>query len=643
MKKLLSLFCIFCCPFLLHSQEFTLGWEGDRIIADETFLDAPQWMCNQSSLMLGDSCYVSSDTALHLHWKYGAGIRGKFAQCYLVLSVPLDLSDLDVIGLDVRGKPGKSQVRNVELKFESAGLQASYTWENLAHIDRWCNQLVILKEQFSNGRQFNWSSVQVISFAVTMNSSDLTDMEADSGVVSFRHLIGQTVDHFIRAQHLEQLVDFEIDDLEAVRLNAATALKNRQKSTGLLTTWIPDGSSWLYGQGLALRALTEEGEWNGPVALNDFAVAAENLAQFLASHQAAEGYWPRAWNSESGNILVNLEGDNTVWMGDFPWIPGSLAYYYRKSGDSEVYPAILKAKAFLYDLIEPSGKVNTLNLLSRQKSEVSNYEGYAATLYGLLELGDTIKADQVMDYVMSSGWDDQLLFWKEGPNSARPVLLVNTWLAALASSLKLPAESLNALSMAGKLLYTKGRGEPYGFDGVGPVATWYEGTLSYIAAAGPKSNILFAGIRDHINADGTVPAYNENLGAIAGIWAVDWSSLDATSWLYFAAAQKSPFGYSGADPDMFTSLPEAYKPQNRIDLLCKGNMIYIVDNQPLDGDYCISLFNLQGVILGSEMMKQGRKEIAITDLTRQSLQKGELYILVLGGKKESLVRKIVYR
>jgi len=643
MKKLYCLLWIISCAFVLPAQDFTLGWAGEKIIPDASFLNTSGWLCNQSDLQKGDSCFVTSDTALHLHWRFGAGTRAKFTQCYKVMSVPLDLSDKDVIGINIRGKQGKSWVRNVELKLESGNRQASYTWENLAHINRWCEQLVILKNQFSNSKIIKWDSITVISFAITMNAMDLTDNQIDSGTVSFHNLIAQSVSGFIRADKAEKLTSFSTDELENIRLNAARGIQGRQNPNGLLTTWLPDGSSWLYGQGLALRVLTEEGVWNGTVALNDFAVAAEKLAHFMATHQAGEGYWPRAWDASTGNIIVNLEGDNTVWMGDFPWIPGSLAYYYRKSGDEDVLPAILKAKTFLYDLIESSGKVNTLNIITRQKSEVSNYEGYAAVLYCLFELGDTLKAKLVMDYVMDTGWDDHLLFWKEGPGSSRPVLLVNTWLASLASSLGYTSESLNALSMVGKLLYTRGPGDPYGFDGVGPIATWYEGSLSYIAAAGPGSNELFAGIRDHINADGTVPAYNENLGAMAGIWAVDWSSLDATSWLYFAAAQKVPFGYSGADPDIFSAIPEFRKTNTPIDIGILQDKIYIFDHQSLiSNSYHLHLYTMNGILLGSGSFAADEKELDISDLTRTKLMNGGLYLLVLTEDNLQYTKKFVY-
>ena len=101
--------------------------------------------------------------------------------------------------------------------------------------------------------------------------------------------------------------------------------------------------------------------------------------------------------------------------------------------------------------------------------------------------------------------------------------------------------ALDALSLIGKALYTKSAGEPYGLDGIVPLSVWYEGTLSYIAAKGPGSAVLFDNIKGYVNADGTVPHYSENLGAMAGIWAMDWSSLDGTAWLYFAASQSSPF------------------------------------------------------------------------------------------------------
>ncbi len=643
MKKLPCLIWCVLYPLLLPAQDYTLGWEGEKLIQDASFLNATEWKCNQSDLNAGDSCYVTADTSLKLHWRFGGGIRGKFSQCYQPLTSPLNLSDKQIIGIDIHGAEGKSRVRHVELKFESGSSQASYTWENLASLNRWCEKLVVLKCQFSNNLTFRWDSITIVSFAITMNSESIIDNEADSGIVAFRNLMAASVNEFIRADETEQITDLSTVELENIRLNAAQAITGRQNPNGLLTTWLQDGSSWLYGQGLALRVLTEEGAWNGVIAANDYALAAEKLARFLAANQAEEGYWPRAWNAVTGNILVNLEGNNTVWMGDFPWIPGSLANYYRKSGDGQVLPAILKAKTFLFNLIEETGKVNTMNMTTRIKYEVSNYEGYAATMYCLLELGDTIKAKQVMDYVMSTGWDDQMLMWKEGPGSSRPVLLVNTWLASLAFTLDYKDQALDALSMAGKLLYTRGSGEPWGFDGIGPVAMWYEGTLSYIATAGPGSNMLFSGIKYHINADGSVPAYNENLGSMAGIWAVDWSSLDATSWLYFAAAQKVPFGYTGTDPELFTYSGEIVSENPELDIHYFNNRFYIIDgNCNIKDEYRVELFSLNGIMLGSCINNPGEKVVNIPDLVAGTLTTGNIYLVVLSKGDLRCTLKFIY-
>ena len=644
MKKL-SLFLGFMAwVSLIQSQPFNLGWTGNTIFPEEIFMNASQWTCNQSDLSAGDSCSVTSDSAVHLHWYFGAGTRPKFAQCYKVLSEPVDLSNEDVFGIDIRGVSGKRWVRNVEFKFESGSTHAVYTWENLAHMNRWCERLVILKKQFSNYQAMDWSAVKVISIAVTMNSADASDNLSDSGTVSFRNLISRSVDSFIRAENPDSLTGFSVDELETIRLNAIEALKNRQKANGLLTTWTQDGSSWLYGQGLALKALTIEGNWTGSTPLDDYAQAAQNLARFLSSHQEAEGYWPRAWNSLTGNPIVMLEWDNTVWMGDFPWIPGSLAYYYRKSGDASILPALVKARSFLYSLIDKTGRVNTMNIATRQKSEVSNYEGYAAALFCLFELGDTIMAKTVMHYLMENGWDEQMRIWNEGPNTSRLVLLVNTWLAALVRSGGYPAEAMDALSLVGNLLYTTGSGGIKGFDGIGPISAWYEGTLSYIAAGGPGSNTLFAGIKEHIRADGTVAYYDENLGSMAGIWAVDWSSLDATSWLYFTAAGKSPFGYSGADPDVFTGIQEGLPDSPIPEIYWSNQEIHIRRSGPaLAGEFQLSLYNLDGSLLGNARVKKDRMDIPLAEITREPLIVGRLYLLVLFENNHMVTRKLIYQ
>ncbi len=635
-----------CNYFFIKAQQYSLGWEGEHIIQPERFLNAGAWVPNQSDLSKGDSAYVTADSSLNLHWKFGKGARHKWTQCYTVFTQPLDLTGIDFVGIDVRGSDCNYEVnRHVELKFEDGTNYAVYIWDNLARIYRWCERLTLARNQFTNSQVFKWDNVKVISLAVIMNPDDKADTLEDSGTVSFRNLIARDADLLERTNKLEPLDSVDITILDTVKTNAATAIMERQGATGLLYTWKQDNSSWLYGQGLALKILTGEGTWENSLPVNNFADAAASLAHFLADNQEDMGFWPRAWNANTGNYIVYAESDNTVWMGDFPWILSGLVSYYKKSGDSDVITAIGKAKSFLYNLIDGNGKVNTINIYTLAKKEVNNYEGYAATIYCLHEIGDTSTAGKVMDYLLETGWDSELKYWKEGPDSRRPVLLVNTWLSSIYEKAGYADKAVQALSLAGKLLYTKGPGNPPGLDGVGPVATWYEGTLSYISANGPGSNMLFRGIADYINSDGTVPAYNDNLGAMAGIWAVDWSSLDATSWLYYAAAGKSPFDTAESIYRLPVSVPETNSdhPGNAIKIYTVGDKIYIISDPEVNsGKIKIELYSVSGYLAGTGIINPDSCIIDIGKFSQNKMLTRGFYILRLFNKDYIYTQKLIY-
>ncbi|MBN1599847.1 MAG: T9SS type A sorting domain-containing protein [Bacteroidales bacterium] len=524
-----------------------LGWQGYKVMSDEIFYDASEWNANAQE---GNECQVTaSDTSLNIHWKITDG-TGRWVQIYHVFESPVSLEGPDIFGIDIHGSSCETEGNchrdyTIEFKLENGANHAVFVRrgeEGLLGVDRWVEKLFfqIRDNDFIIPEGFDWSSINVVSFVIR-SYPEWENVGADSGIVSLRNFVFDTVTSWQRSEAPEEL-DVHPDTLENIKDNAAAFLLGRQKSTGLLTTWEEDGSSWLYGQGLALKALSLEGEWIDNEPVNDYAEAARDLAYFLAANQHYEGFWPRAWNSETGNVIVPYESyDSSIWMGDFPWMIVGLNSYLRLSGDCSVKSAIDKAKDFLVSLIEESGKVNTVNAVNGNLIEVSSSEAYAAIIAALLELEQYELADLVIDYIHQQTWNEELRYWNEGNYSDRIVLFTNTWLGSILYNRGYTSESPDALSLSGRLMQTSGPGISYGLDGIGPVAVWYEGTLSYVSAKGPGSNFLFDTLKHYINEDGSVPHYNDDIGGAAGIWAEKWESLDGTSWLYFTAAGITPF------------------------------------------------------------------------------------------------------
>jgi hypothetical protein len=548
-----------------------LGWYGHEIIADSNFYNTSKWTANAQT---DNECFATaSDTSLNLHWRIAGG-NYRWVQIYYSFSTAISLQNTDIFGFDVMGtscSSGNACHANfaLEFKFENGPRHAILVRNGesgLLGIDRWVERLFFLKNDndFFIDEGFNWDSITVFSIAVRSNP-DYLIVQADSGIVSFRNFIGDATSSWDRAI-IPESIDTDLDSLKIIKKNAADFILSRQKSTGLLTTWAEDGSSWLYGQGLALKVLSIEGIWSNGIPQNNYALAAEKLAHFLANNQQSKGYWARSWNSNTGAVNVLYESyDSSIWMGDFPWIITGLSSYYKKTCDQEVTEALGKAETFLKSQVSANGKFYTINVFNNKKIEVSSTEAYIAAIGAFFEIGDSIDAWKLIHYIDQASWNSDLGYWNEGTYSDRVVLFANTWMSQMLYSKGYETKAMDALSFAGKLLFTRGPGLPYGLDGIGPVATWFEGTLTYICAGGPGSRFLFNNIRPYINSDGSVPHYNDDIGGAGGIWAVKWSSLDGTSWLYFAASESSPFKILTTEVNCSNALNEVLS--NKNDLL----------------------------------------------------------------------------
>ncbi|QQS51215.1 MAG: hypothetical protein IPM71_00380 [Bacteroidota bacterium] len=516
----------------IMAQQFELGWKGTDILQKDLFTDNSKW---DLAYTKGDSCYLTTDSAnIYLHWSFGPGARKKSIICKQILNNPIQISD-KLIGVDIKGSICNDN-RHVKLGFEDTKNEAYHTWHGLASLNRWFERLSLLKEQFKGN--INWNEINAIKFEVFSDSSANDTLE-DSGVLVIRKLQLGNPSEWQRINYFETLIDSSI--LDTIKNQAIKGILARQVPNGLFYTWKEDPTSWLYGHGMLLKLLSIEGEWENSLPINDCAKAAEKLALFFVENQDSIGFWPRAWYTESGKIKWRIESYGEVFMGDFPWVITGLVNYYAKSGDKRVLNSISRAKAFLYNLIEEDGSFYTLNVIKNTKVEITSSELYSSAIQSLYELGDTAKAAKLLNYISSKTWDSNLKYWREGIHYPAIILFANTWLSQLSYISHDYQKAYDALSFVGKALYTKGSGEPDGFDGIGPVATWFEGTLTYICAGGPGSQELFYNLVQYRNPDGTVPAYNDNIGGKVDVWAVNWSSLDGTIWLYFAASKSSPF------------------------------------------------------------------------------------------------------
>ncbi|HDP75995.1 MAG TPA: T9SS type A sorting domain-containing protein [Bacteroidales bacterium] len=608
------------------AQSFELGWEGNEIIPQSVFLNKANWNFGYAP---GDFLDITTDSiAINLNWKFGSGNRNKWVVCYMRLQSPISISDSDIIGIDVKGSICNSN-RDFSLKFEDGTNQAVFFSHGLASVNRWVNRISIPKKQFSGN--VDWNNVKVISLAISSDAS-ASDIQPDSGTLSIRNLQISNIGTWQRSQNLEFLKHSDL--LDTIKNQALQGILKRQVPNGLFYSWIEDNASWLYGHGLVLKLLSMEGVWENKIPVNDCAMAAEKLAMFLATHQLSPGYWPRGWNSREGTIRSI---DENIWMGDFPWIITGLANYYAKSEDERVLPSIQKAKSFLYSLIEPSGKFYTVNTSTGAKILVTNTEAYTSAINSIFELGDSALAMTMLNYISSSTWDDNILYWKEGISLSRPTLFSNTWMSMLSFHTNDSIKAINSLSFVGKVLDTHGPGNPEGFDGIGPIATWYEGTLTYICAGGPKSQSLFDSLINYRYDDGTMPSYNDNLGGKADIWAVNWSSLDATAWLYFAAAKLSPFKQynSFSFPTGLDDISE----NNRIAIFPNpaNEKITISLNENAGTIKAISIYDLTGNCL-IKMSNVSGSKLKVVDIS--SLKTG-IYICYVDFQNQSFFQKIV--
>ena len=246
-------------------------------------------------------------------------------------------------------------------------------------------------------------------------------------------------------------------------------------------------------------------------------------------------------------------------------------------------------------------------------------------------------------YIDSLTWDHTLKYWKEYIGGTRVVLFANTWFSQLIKNNKCISDEIDpalqkckdALSFDARVLHTKGPGAPIGFDGIGPIATWLEGTLTYICAGGQASQCVFDSLVNYIKPSYAVPHYNDVVTCGTGdIWAVKWISLDGTSWLYFAASKSSPFISSSASCNPNSIMANYYEKSFSI-YPNPANDIIAIEPAQISKGSTLTIYNVNGEKVIGQQIRESKTLIDIGNLAHGA------YFVKLITDKTVEVKKLI--
>jgi hypothetical protein len=435
-------------------------------------------------------------------------------------------------------------------------------------VTRWMKNLPLPKKVFyhfftigpdPNRREIDWS--QINRFFVVVKRPRPGE-GGGSGELAIDHL------------QADRAADWPIQgDFATVRSDTAVAAKavryllDQQKDTGLLVSWKeePQLKAHLYDQALALIVLTREGLWNANAPANEAAQKAGKLVNFLAHVQKADGHWGRTWNPETGQELVDDQ-----WVGDQAWWVMALMEYATKSQDEIAFASAQKGADWLAGKIEASGRV------------VPSTEGTVDVWWAMVATRRFAEADKIQNYLLTKAWDDDLKYWWRGfGDNPDPFVAMDcaAWVGAFARSSRVNRLdlALAALSFVRRtLVTTDDSGDLCGFDGMGPVSIWCEGTAQFVSAGGEDAQEFLDMLLPLQRPDAGMPGSPDNWSSDCYGWLSDWTGLAPTAWLYFALT-KPPFPFDLATsvvaeknqlPTSFVlrqNYPNPFNPSTRIE------------------------------------------------------------------------------
>lgn len=533
----------------------TPGWTGTVLIDCES---TANWSVEADIGSSGNIAIVKGvlGGAVQLNWNGGTGT---WVQAKYTFSQPVDLSQKDIFGLSLQGSIGKAHTVSIMFADKNDvfyGLDCN----GISSISFWMKNLIFPKKLFrffwGPSTTIDWTSINRFFVAVK-------NLDNSRGQLAIDHLQAD------RAADWPQQTVFEtvLSDTAAKSRCIQYILSQQTENTGLFVSWKeePVPKSWLYEQALVLIVLTREGHWEGTNPKNKAAQKAKKLVDFITSQQDMnDGHWPRGWDSTGVKLVDDL------WVGDQAWWVMALVEYAEKSRDTAALASSGKGADWLASKVGTNGKV------------VPSTEGTVDTWWAMVAAQHFDKADAIQNYLLTKVWDADLHYWWRGRDdndNLDPVVAMDcaTWTGAFAASTRVhrPDMANAALSFVRRTLVTTSSGGTLcGFDGMGPVSIWCEGTAQYVSAGGQDAQQFLNLLLSLQHTDGGMPGSPDSVAGSDFGWLTKWTGLAPTAWLYFALTQmpfpnQTPVGINefGQSPSLFAlyqSYPNPFNPSTTI-------------------------------------------------------------------------------
>ncbi len=436
--------------------------------------------------------------------------NNSYVEVVFTFDPPIDLSSYDHLVIDWRGN---QTANSLNVGMNDTELQKIAPLYRHVTQKTWWGPLVVPFKYI--GSDLNLTTVRTIFISVK-NDSNTTDYEDEGGVSNIAIDNLRVVN--ISARKVPS--DFEVvkPDTNASKA-AANWIASQQQPNGLIKSWKDEiyALAHLYDQALALIIFSQE----------NMSENATQLVDALVKLQNGDGSWNKTFNYSTNKSVTD-----DIWIGDVAWTVYALDRYIELGGDNPLAETARDAGAkWLQGQIE----------LSSGCLQNRPVEGAIDTWWALWALDKTEEADNLMDCIVSSYWDEEMGRFKAGKDDWKPVTDVQTWGAAMLTATGEREKALRALSYAREALsVSSSDSQVSGMgDQAGPWSVSNECTGQYIVAGGEGSNQMLQELISQQRDDGAMPGSPDNFKG-AGIWNTQWQGVAPTAWLYFAS-NKGPF------------------------------------------------------------------------------------------------------